>query len=170
MLEIENGAWLWICVFFLTGDIFPAGMEFRTICHWVKKIQTSLWAGHKFKLSRWTFRELQSVLWLLEVTLVLLLLSENDHSEFSCSFLIIETFRMSLCSYSISSTFGVPLWYSGLRIRHCHCSGSGCCYGTGQSLARELSQITGGVKKKKTNKPKTQTIKNKQPRPHKPKQ
>ena len=24
-------------------------------------------------------------------------------------------------------TFGVPLWCSGLRIQHCHCSGSGHC-------------------------------------------
>ena len=26
---------------------------------------------------------------------------------------------------------GVPLWCSGLRIQHCHCSGGGCCCGTG---------------------------------------
>ena len=26
---------------------------------------------------------------------------------------------------------GVPLWFSGLRTQHCHCSGSGHSYGTG---------------------------------------
>ena len=25
---------------------------------------------------------------------------------------------------------GVPFWYRGLRIRHCHCSGAGHCCGT----------------------------------------
>lgn len=30
---------------------------------------------------------------------------------------------------------GVPLRHSGLRIPHCHCSGSGCCHGVGLGTA-----------------------------------
>ena len=30
-----------------------------------------------------------------------------------------------------NSAAGVPWWWSGLRIRHCHCSSLGCCCGTG---------------------------------------
>ena len=29
------------------------------------------------------------------------------------------------------SLLGVPLWHHGLRIQHCHCSGSGQCHGMG---------------------------------------
>ena len=31
----------------------------------------------------------------------------------------------------IKVQIGVPLWYSGLRTQHCHCSTSGKCCGTG---------------------------------------
>ena len=32
---------------------------------------------------------------------------------------------------SVRGCLRVPLWHSGLRIRHCHCSYSSCCCGTG---------------------------------------
>ena len=36
--------------------------------------------------------------------------------------------KRGLFVFSIKSRFsGVPLWHSGLRIWHFHCSGSGCC-------------------------------------------
>ena len=31
----------------------------------------------------------------------------------------------------LNNFFGVPLWYSGLRIQHCYYSGSVCCCGMG---------------------------------------
>jgi len=42
-------------------------------------------------------------------------------------------FRWATTSLSIlkENLREFPLWHNGLRIRHCHCSGSGCCCGVG---------------------------------------
>ena len=47
-----------------------------------------------------------------------------------------------------TSFSGVPLWCSGLRIQHCHCSDSGNCWGTGSTPGPEASKCHGHGQKK----------------------
>ena len=42
---------------------------------------------------------------------------------------------------------GVPLWHSGLRILHCHCSSLDCCCGVGSIPGPGLSYAAGVAKK-----------------------
>ena len=51
---------------------------------------------------------------------------------------------------------GVPLWLCGLRIWHCHCSGSGCCCVMGSILAWEHPHAAGQKNKTKQNKKQNQ--------------
>lgn len=48
---------------------------------------------------------------------------------------------------------GVPLWFIGLRLWHCHSRSSGCCYGTGSipSLGTSCAMGVALKKKKKKN-------------------
>ena len=46
-------------------------------------------------------------------------------------------------------TSGVPLWYSWLRIWHCHCSGPGRCCGTGSISGQRISTCHRQGQKKK---------------------
>ena len=53
---------------------------------------------------------------------------------------------------------GVPLWHMRLRIQSCHCSGSGCCHGTGlipglgTSICHKCSQKKRKKRQRKKNK------------------
>ena len=47
--------------------------------------------------------------------------------------LLINNFIEIILQSSIINK-GVLLWCSGLRVGHCHCSSSGCCYGMGLIL------------------------------------
>lgn len=42
------------------------------------------------------------------------------------------------------------MWLSRLKIQHCHCCGSACCYGTGLLLSLELPHVGTTKKKRKT--------------------
>ena len=51
---------------------------------------------------------------------------------------------------------GVPLWCSGLRIGHCHCSGSGLCCGSGLIPGPGTSTCPGRHRQKKKKRSPTQ--------------
>ena len=68
--------------------------------------------------------------------------TNNKNSFFKFADYILRFF-FNLISSLKSLKLGVPWWCSGLRIWHCHCSSSGCCYSMG-SISGQGTSICHG--------------------------
>ena len=62
---------------------------------------------------------------------------------------IVLHLKRETCALLYLKSWGAPLWHSGLRIWHCHCSGFSHCCGAGLILGPGASTWVGVVKKKK---------------------
>ena len=65
---------------------------------------------------------------------------------------IAQHYKTTKGHWIVHLRMGVPLWYSGLRIRCCHCSGSGCCWGWGLIPGPGTSTCHGCAKTNNNNK------------------
>lgn len=100
--------------------------------------------------SRYPGREappLPNTLWLASRFTVSAVLGLSDISQISKLQLALKMFH--LYGRSDKSISGVPGGHSRLRIRRCHCSGSGRCYGAGSIHGRGTSTFCGRSRKQR---------------------